>query len=207
MSDKRTAALTAALAAAETESAKSAVEEEIEGRGTGETDREKDDGVRVPVVRLQYGEVAEATSVVVLPVCKAEEREKGLESAPFDCRTEGEFGVVVSDKGWQRWVVLPKWVPVAGVGPGGVAVTFPDGRVLPWRTSHEPLLVVADRKRKEVAADDGFYLVVQGEGELKVVRGSMLKEKGVSQSLGIVLIVVRPPRDDDEDQLSDEDWD
>lgn len=212
-SEKWTAALTTALEVAETEEAKVAVTEEMEGKAEGE-EKEKHDRVRVPVVRLRLGEVAEATSVVVLPVCKAEEREDGLLRAPFDCRAEGEFGVVVSDKGWDQWVVLPKWVPVAGMGPGGVVVAFPNAKALPWRVNRsyekEAILVVVDRGTKAVAADEGFYLVAEAGGDgasMKVVRGSALKERGVSESLGMVLIVVRPPRDEEDDQLSDEDWD
>uniref|UniRef100_A0A7C9AB55 Rubisco accumulation factor 1 C-terminal domain-containing protein n=1 Tax=Opuntia streptacantha TaxID=393608 RepID=A0A7C9AB55_OPUST len=212
-SEKRTAALTTALEVAETEEAKVAVKEEMEGKPE-RGEEKKDDGFsRVPVVRLQLGEVAEATSVVVLPVCKAEEREDGLLRAPFECRAEGEFGVVVSDKGWDRWVVLPKWVPVAGIGPGGVAVAFPNARALPWRVNRsyekESLLVVVDRATKAVASDEGFYLVADNGGDeaaMKVMRGSTLKQRGVTESLGMVLIVVRPPRDED-DRLSDDDWD
>jgi len=201
------------LEVAETEEAKVAVKEEMEGKPESGEEK-KDDGVsRVSVVRLQLGEVAEATSVVVLPVCKAEEREDGLLRAPFECRAEGEFGVVVSDKGWDRWVVLPKWVPVAGIGPGGVAVAFPNARALPWRVNRsyekESLLVVVDRATKAVASDEGFYLVADNGGDeaaMKVMRGSTLKQRGVTESLGMVLIVVRPPRDED-DRLSDDDWD
>lgn len=202
-----------ALEAAESEEAKAAVREEMEGKAAGEEEKQRE-AVKVPVVRLRLGEVAEATSVVVLPVCKAEEREQGLLKAPFDCRTVGQFGVVVSDKGWDRWVVLPKWVPVAGMGRGGVVVEFRNAKALPWRVSRdyeeEPILVVADRGRREVAAQEGFYLVAEEEGGpvMKVVRGSALKEKGITESLGIVLIVVRPPRDEEDDQqISDQDWD
>lgn len=109
--------------------------------------------------------------------------------------------------------MLPGWDPVAGLGKGGgVVVSFADARVLPWKANRwykeEPILVVADRSRKEVGADDGFYLV-KGDGEdLKVERGLALKENGFAESLGTVVLVVRPPReDDDDDQLRDEDWD
>ena len=105
--------------------------------------------------------------------------------------------------------MLPSWDPVVGLGKGGVVVSFPDARVLPWKVNRwykeEPILVVADRSKKEVGADDGFYLVnADGEG-LKVERGSGLKEKGFTQSLGTVLLVVRPPKEEN-DELSDEDW-
>ena len=183
--------------------------EELEG---SEEEAEVEDGqsvARVPVVRLRIGEVAEASSVVVLPVSAAEERE--VLEAPFECRSEGQFGVVVAEKGWGRWVVLPAWEPVVGLGKGGVVVSFVDARVLPWKVNRwykeEAILVVADRSKTEVAADDGFYLVNYGDGGgLKVERGFTLKEKGFTQSLGTVLVVVRPPKEENDDQLSDEDW-
>ncbi|EXB93189.1 hypothetical protein L484_024527 [Morus notabilis] len=211
-SEQRTAALEQALSAAVTERAKGRVLEELNAEGEGEITGEGEIGeeVRVPVVRLKIGEVAEASTVAVLPVCKAGERDKGLEEAPRECWTEGEFGVVVAEKGWARWVVLPAWEPVAGLGKGGVVVSFSDARVLPWRTNRwykeEAILVVADRDRKEVSVDNGFYLVGGDGGDLKVERGSALKETGVEESLGTVVLVVRPPKDAVDDQLSDEDW-
>ena len=127
----------------------------------------------------------------------------------------GEFGVVVAEKGWRRWVVLPSWEPVVALGKG-VVVSFADARALPWKSNRwykeEPILVVADRSRKGVEANDGFYLVaVDGggdgsSGQLKVERGSALKEKGVEESVGTVVLVVRPPREETDDQLMDEDW-
>nr|AGV54807.1 hypothetical protein [Phaseolus vulgaris] len=208
-SDQRSSALEQALRVAETEKARKVVLEELEGN---EEEDKVEDGerVRVPVVRLRIGEVAEASSVVVLPVCGAEEKE--VLEAPFECRSEGEFGVVVAEKGWARWVVLPWWEPVVGLIKGGVVVSFPDARVLPWKANRwykeEAVLVVADRSKREVGADDGFYLVngYGDDGGLKVERGLTLKEKGFTQSLGTVLLVVRPPKDENEDQLTDEDW-
>lgn len=212
-SEERTSALELALEVAKSERAKNRVLEELKGANEGKGGEEGiESGVRVPVVRLKIGEVAEASRVVVLPVCRDEEREIGVLDAPRECRSEGEFGVVVAEKGWKRWVVLPAWEPVAGLGNGGVVVSFVDARVLPWKANRwykeEAILVVADRSRKEVAADDGFYLVAidsNGEG-LKVERGSALKEKGVTESLGTVVLVVRPPREETDDQLADEDW-
>ena len=212
-SEERTSALELALEVAQSERAKNMVLEELKGANEGKGGEEGiESGVRVPVVRLKIGEVAEASSVVVLPVCRDEEREIGVLDAPRECRSEGEFGVVVAEKGWKRWVVLPAWEPVARLGNGGVVVSFVDARVLPWKANRwymeEAILVVADRSRKEVAADDGFYLVAidsNGEG-LKVERGSALKEKGVTESLGTVVLVVRPPREETDDQLADEDW-
>ncbi|KAG2696827.1 hypothetical protein I3843_07G076600 [Carya illinoinensis] len=214
-SEERTSALEQALRVAQTEKAKSRILEELEGRGEGKggEDGDVEYGVRVPVVRLKIGEVAEASSVVVLPVCRAEEMEGGILEAPWKCRSEGEFGVVVAEKAWKRWVVLPGWAPVMELGEGGVAVSFGDARALPWKANRwyreEAILVVADRGRKEVAADDGFYLVAVDSGgsvALKVERGSALREIGVMESLGTVVLVVRPPREDTDDQLSDEDW-
>ncbi|TKY52075.1 Rubisco accumulation factor 2 [Spatholobus suberectus] len=208
-SEQRSSALEQALRVAETEEARSAVLEEMKGEeGEG---GEADDGermvARVPVVRLAIGEVAEASSVVVLPVCAAEERE--VLEAPFECRSEGEFGVVAAEKGWGRWVALPGWDPVVGLGGGAVVVSFADARVLPWKANRwykeEPILVVADRSKTQVGADDGFYLVPDGPG-LKVERGLALKELGFGESLGTVLLVVRPPKEENEYQLSDEDW-
>ncbi|MFX6075334.1 RuBisCO accumulation factor 1, partial [Acinetobacter baumannii] len=96
----------------------------------------------------------------------------------------------------------------------GVAVAFSNAKVLPWRVNRtyvdEPVLVVIDRMRREVEIDDGFYLVAGkggDDGGLKVEKGSILKEMGVTESLGTVVIVVRPPKDEVDNQLSDEDWD
>lgn len=216
-SEQRTFALEQALRVAETESAKSRVLEGLGDSGEQEGGEEEiGHAVRVPVVRLKIGEVAEASSVAVLPVCRAEEKEKEVLEAPGECRTEGEFGVVVAEKGWRRWVVLPRWEPVVGLGNGGVVIAFSDARALPWKTNRwykeEAILVVADRERKEVVIDDGFYLVAATDGGgdggdgLKVERGSALKEIGVKESLGTVVLVVRPPREETDDQLSDEDW-
>ncbi|KAI4301984.1 hypothetical protein L6164_035209 [Bauhinia variegata] len=214
-SEQRTSALEQALSVAETEKAKSAILEELQEKDGGEENKFDgvELGVRVPVVRLRIGEVAEATSVLVLPVCRSEKRDREILEAPIECSREGEFGVVVAEKGWERWVVLPGWESIVDLGKGGVVISFADARVLPWRVNkwykEEPILVVADRTRKEVAADDGFYLVAAADdgGDLKVERGSDLKKTGVSECLATVLLVVRPPKYETDDQLSDEDWD
>ncbi|KAJ6380012.1 hypothetical protein OIU76_016631 [Salix suchowensis] len=213
-SESRANSLQMALEAAESEKAKSVVLKELEegGERKEKGDGEIAGGVPVPVVRLKIGEVAEATSVVVLPVCRSEDGERKILEAPWECRGQGEFGVVVAEKGWERWVVLPGWEPVLGLGGGAVVVAFPDARVLPWKANRwykeESILVVADRGRKEVKADDGFYLVtLDGTGGgFKVERGSDLKERNVVECLGTVLMVVRPPRYDTDDQMNDEDW-
>lgn len=212
--DMRIDAMEKAIEAVESESAREVLVEVLEGKGVAK-ESVIDDGVKVPLVRLKFGEVAESTAVVVLPVCKAEQREFEVEAAPWECGGVGEFGVVEAEKDWRRWVVLPGWRPIAGLERGGVAVSFKSGKFLPWKEKRkykeEPVLVVADRGRKEVVVDDGFYLVLSGgngtgdEG-LKVERGLSLKEMGVEKSLGMVLLVVRPPRWE-EDQLMDEDWD
>lgn len=217
-SEQRTAALEQALSVAETEKAKSQIIEELKGKaGKKEeaAEEEIEKGVRVPVVRLKMGEVAGASSVAVLPVCRAEEREKELMEAPMERTREGEFGVVAAEKGWKRWVVLPGWEPVLGLGKGGVVVSFGDARVLPWKVNRwymeEPILVVVDRAQNKVATNNGFYLVAvdggaDGAEGLKVERGSTLKSSGVEGALGSVVLVVRPPREENDDQLSDEDW-
>lgn len=206
-----------ALEMAETEKAKQIILEDLEGKDGegGEGGIGIDDLVRVPVVRMAIGEVAESSVVVVLPVCRAEEREVAVEEAPWESGMGGEFGMVQVEKPWSRWVVLPGWAPVAVLKRGGVAVAFPKARgVLPWRSrrrdADEEILVVVDREQ-EVVADDGFHLVVSGgngsgEEGLKVERGAKLKEMGVEKSLGTVVLVVRPPREE-EDQLADIEWD
>lgn len=209
-SEQRMSGMRQALEAAQSERAKAEILRDLESGGK-EDDIDLVAVVKIPVVRLKVGEVAGATSIVVLPVCRAEEKEKEILEAPWKCESEGSFGVVVSDKGWKRWVVLPGWEPVRGLGKGGVAVAFSDARVLPWKVNRwykeEPILVLADRETKEVEVDDGFYLVAVDDGVgLKVERGSSLKERGVTESLGNVVMVVRPPKEEYDDQLSDEDW-
>lgn len=214
----RMAALEKAMQEAETESARRRIEEEMEKLRKGEDkegEMEKAESTTVPVVRLRYGEVAEATSVVLLPVCKAEEGGVGVEAAPGLCKLEGGMGVVEADKGWRRWVVLPLWGPAAAVGEkGGVAVEFVDGRVLPWRKNRwvkeETVLVVVDRKKNEVEEEvEELYLVrdmEKGKG-LTVERGKKLLEMGrKTEALGVVVLVVRPPKEEEDDQLNDEDW-
>ncbi|KAL1225260.1 Rubisco accumulation factor 1.1 [Cardamine amara subsp. amara] len=210
-SELRTTLLEQALEVAVTEKAKKAVTRELHGESYEERVKEEVIKIiRVPVVRLKFGEVAGASSVVVLPVCKAEEGEKMILEAPMEFESGGEFGVVEAEKEWSRWVVLPGWNPVIAVRKGGVAVSFEDDRkVLPWNGKEEAIMVVIDREKKIVEAEDGYYyLVVVAEGGMKLERGSVLKEKGVEMSLGMVVLVVRPPRDDDDEwQINDEDWD
>ncbi|CAK7336643.1 unnamed protein product [Dovyalis caffra] len=200
--------------AAESEKAKSAILKELEGEGEGKERKgeELGVGVLVPVVRLKLGEVAEASRVVVLPVCRAEEGQRKILEAPWECRGKVEFGVVVAESEWERWVVLLGWEPLVGLDRGGVVAAFPEARVLPWKANRwykeESVLVFADSGRKEVKADDGFYLVTldSAGGEFKVERGSALKDRNVVESLGTVVVVVRPPKEETDDQMNDEDW-
>ncbi|XP_010519960.1 PREDICTED: rubisco accumulation factor 1.1, chloroplastic [Tarenaya hassleriana] len=212
-SEQRTAMLEQALEVAESDKAKNEVVRELQGGkgggGGSKEDETEPNWVRVPVVRLRFGELAEATSVAVLPVCKAEEGREKVVEAPMESKPGGQFGIVEAEKEWSRWMVLPGWELVTAITKGGVAVAFRDDRkVLPWRAKEEALVAVVDRERKTVEAEDGFYLVaVGGDGEgLKVERGSALKARGAEEeSLGLVVLIVRPPRE--EDQLRDEDWD
>ncbi|KAG2239779.1 hypothetical protein Bca52824_091476 [Brassica carinata] len=204
-SELRTSLLERALEVAVTEKAKKAVSRELHGEETAKEEEVKI--IRVPVVRLKFGEVAGASSVVVLPVCEAEEGVERINEAPMEFESGGEFGVVEAEKEWSRWVVLPGWDPVVAVRRGGVAVSFRDDRkVLPWNGKKEAVMVVMDREMKTVEDDDGYYLVVTGDG-MKLDRGSVLKERGVGECLGLVVLVVRPPKDDDDWQINDEDWD
>ncbi|KAM0949658.1 putative rubisco accumulation factor 1 [Dioscorea sansibarensis] len=217
----RVAALEKALDSAETESAKARVEKEIEkaskDKDAGDGDDEEEMKLSIPVVRLRYGEVAEASSVALIPVVREMDGAEGVEAAPAWCKTEGEMGVVAAEKGWGRWVVLPGWGPVAALG-GGVAVEFGDAKVLPWKTGKyekKPAVVVVDRRRRAVEVAEGLYLVAgerkdkekeKEKGWLGVKRGKELIEKGIKDSLGIVVLVVRPPMEEQEYQLRDEDW-
>jgi len=79
---------------------------------------------------------------------------------------------------------------------------------LQWNGKGEAIMVVIDREKKTVEADNGYYYLVVADGGMKLDRGLVLKEKGVNESLGMVVLVVRPPRDDDDEwQINDEDWD
>ncbi|KAL0858097.1 hypothetical protein Bca101_063251 [Brassica carinata] len=208
-SEQRTSMLQLALEAAESEKAKKKLDRELNGGGEEEEKVKEEEvkTVKIPVVRLKFGEVAGASSVVVLPVCKAEEGERNVLEAPREINSGGDFKVVEAERGWKRWVVLPSWKPVAAIGRGGVAVSFRDDRKVLPDGKEEPLLVVVDRERSAVEAEDGYYLVV-GENGLKLKKGSVLKEGSVEESLGMVLLVVRPPREDDDDwQTSHENWD
>ncbi|CAN8269686.1 unnamed protein product [Cochlearia groenlandica] len=206
-SEQRTTMLQQALDAAESEKTKKKLLRELHGEK--EEDKEKVEevkAVKIPVVRLKFGEVAEASSVVVLPVCKAEEGEEMILEAPMETKARGDFKVVEAEKGWKRWVVLPAWNPIVVIGKGGVAVSFRDDRkVLPWDGKEEPLLVVVDREKQAVEADGGYYLVAAENG-LKLEKGSVLKAENVQKSLGMVLLVVRPPREDDDDWQTKENW-
>lgn len=211
------AAFERALEVVETEVARTRVLQDMDGTLEEDEAVIEDVFVKVPVVRMGFGEVAESSKVVVLPVCRAEEREMEVEEAPWECGMVGQFGIVGAERGWSQWVVLPGWLPIASLDRGAVAVRFPKAKgVLPWKDKRkdleEEILVVVDRGQKEVVSEEGFYLVVgggngSGDEALKVERASRLKTMGVEKSLGTVVLVARPPRDDVDDQLSEEDWD
>ncbi|KAE8664695.1 Rubisco accumulation factor 1 [Hibiscus syriacus] len=156
-SEERTTNLKQALQFVVSESAKNEVLPELEDRKDGEEEK-VDLGKRVQVVRIQFSEVVEATSVVVLPVCKVEQDVELILKVPSEYRSGGDFSVVEAEK-----------------------------------------------CRNEVELDDTFYLAMV-DGGLKVDTGSELKAIGVKESLGTVVLVVKPPKDDTDDQLSNEDW-
>ena len=65
-----------ALGVAETKAVTNVILEELEGKGEeGDTVGEGEAAAHVPVVRLRIGEVAEVSSVVLLPVFAMEEKE------------------------------------------------------------------------------------------------------------------------------------
>ncbi|KAF0898813.1 hypothetical protein E2562_011887 [Oryza meyeriana var. granulata] len=202
-----------ALQVVETDAARARVELEMERakkKAAGEEveeDGEADAASRpdVPVVRLMYGEVAEATTVLLLPVVRETDGAEALAFAPRRTKTDVDLGLVEVDKGWTRWAVVPGWGPVAEVASEAVVIELADGRTLPWRSAEEErVLVVANRGRR-VVVEDGIY-VVDKEGRLVVERGRKLAEQGVGEAAAEVLIVVRPPKEDD-DMISDEEWD
>lgn len=205
----RITALQKALEYVETDKARERILQEME---KGEEARKADEEqlarevALMTVVRLRYGELAEASSVILLPVVMATEGAKGVASAPGKCKSKGELGVVVADKAWTRWAVVPSWTPVATAGEP-VALELNDARVLPWPSmagSEEKVLVLIDRSKKAVDEERAF--VVDKEGKLAVERGKKLKEAGVETAVAAVLMVVRPPRDED-DMISKEEWD
>ncbi|XP_020094717.1 rubisco accumulation factor 1, chloroplastic-like [Ananas comosus] len=208
----RLAALRRALDTADTDSARARIAEEIERRADGSKEEDEEEEAErraaVPVLRLRYGEVAEAAAVVLLPAVRAAEGAAGVAAAPARLRAQGELGVVAAETAWGRWAVLPGWAPVMEASETAVAVEMEDGRALPWRSilaaAEEAVLVVADRGRRKVEQEGGAY-VVDREGRLVVERGKRLMETGVAQAVATVVLVVRPPREED-DQLSEEDW-
>jgi Rubisco accumulation factor 1 alpha helical domain/Rubisco Assembly chaperone C-terminal domain len=205
----RIAALEKALEYAETDKAKERIKRELE-KGDEAIKADKEQLARelatLKVVRLRYGEVAEASSVTLLPVVTASEGAKGVMAAPGKCKSQGELGVVVADKGWTRWAVMPSWAPLLAAKEA-VALELDETYGLPWATmvtSQEKVLVLVDRTRNEVD-EDGAY-VVEKEGNLVVERGMKLKEAGMQKALAAVVMVVRPPKDED-DMISDDEWD
>ncbi|PWZ36664.1 hypothetical protein Zm00014a_043227 [Zea mays] len=150
-------------------------------------------------------QVAEATTVILLPVVRETDGVAAMESAPRRAKTDVGLGVVEVDRAWARWAVVPGWGPVAEAADDAVVVELADGRRLPWRMSdEEPVLVIANRSKKEVV-EEGVY-VLEREGRLVVERGKKLAEQGIAAAAAEVVIVVRPPKDED-DMVSDEEWD
>ncbi|RZB42213.1 ABC transporter B family member 9 [Glycine soja] len=75
-SEQRTLALEQALGVAETKAEANVILEELGGKGEeGDKVGEGEAAERVPVVRLRIGEVAETSSVVLLPISAKEEKE------------------------------------------------------------------------------------------------------------------------------------
>uniref|UniRef100_A0A0A9DIH1 Rubisco accumulation factor 1 C-terminal domain-containing protein n=1 Tax=Arundo donax TaxID=35708 RepID=A0A0A9DIH1_ARUDO len=206
------AELERALQVVGTEPARTRVELEMERarkKAAGEEveDAEDDPTSRPPVtvVRLQYGEVAEATTVLLLPVVRETDGVAAVDAAPRRSKTDVDLGIVEVDKGWTRWAVVPGWGPVAGAADEAVVIELADGRALPWRSAEEEkVLVIADRRKKEVV-EEGLY-VLEKEGRLVVQRGRNLAEQGVGTATAEVVIIVRPPKEVD-DMISDEEWD
>uniref|UniRef100_J3N300 Uncharacterized protein n=1 Tax=Oryza brachyantha TaxID=4533 RepID=J3N300_ORYBR len=62
-----------------------------------------------------------------------------------------------------------------------------------------------DGEIERKVVEDGIY-VVDRQGRLVVEKGRMLAEQGVGEAAAEVLIVVRPPKDED-DMISDDEWD
>lgn len=196
----------------ETETARARVELEMERairKAAGEEVEEPEADVNarpaVPVVRLMYGEISEASIVLLLPVVRETDGVEAVDLAPRRKKTDADLGIVEVDKGWARWAVLPGWAPVMAVADEAVVIQLADGRVLPWRSAeNERVLVVADRKRKEVV-DEGIYVLEKG-GKLVVERGNKLLEEGIITAAAEVVTVVRPPKDEEDIIVGDE-WD
>ncbi|KAL5229677.1 hypothetical protein ABZP36_028453 [Zizania latifolia] len=206
------AELERALQVVETETARARVEREMEKAKKKAAGEEVDDGEPdpatrpdVPVVRLMYGEVADASTVLLLPVVRETDGAEALALAPRRTKTDVDLGLVEVDKVWTRWAVVPGWGPVAEVADEAVVVELADGRILPWRSAEEErVLVVANRGRREVV-EEGIY-VVEKEGRLVVEKGRTLVEMGVGEAAAEVLLVARPPKEVD-DMISDDEWD
>ncbi|CAD6258783.1 unnamed protein product [Miscanthus lutarioriparius] len=104
----------ATMQVVETESGRARVELELERamkKAAGEVDGEEEDPAAsrpgVTVVRLQYGEVAKATTVFMLPVLREMDGVAAMESAPWRTKTDVDLGIVEVDKAWSRWAVVP----------------------------------------------------------------------------------------------------
>ena len=114
----RIAELERALQVVATDPARARVELEMKRarkKAAGEEVEEEDDAAAarpaVNVVRLQYGEVAEATTVLLLPVVRETDGVAAMEAAPRRTKTDVDLGIVEVDKAWARWAVVPGWAP------------------------------------------------------------------------------------------------
>jgi Rubisco accumulation factor 1 alpha helical domain len=89
------AALEKAFEYAETDKARDRIKQELE---KGDEARKAEGGqlkrevTSLKVIRLRYSEVAEASSVTLLPVVVASEGAKGVVAAPGKCKPQGELG-------------------------------------------------------------------------------------------------------------------
>ncbi|KAL6842346.1 hypothetical protein ACP4OV_027773 [Aristida adscensionis] len=210
--EDRIAELERALQVVETEAARARVELELERARKKAAGEEVEDAGGDPssrpdvtVVRLQYGEVAEASTVLLLPVVRETDGVAAVDAAPRRSRTDVDLGIVEVDKGWARWAVMPGWGPVMEAADEAVVIELADVRKMPWRTAEEErVLVIADRRRKEVV-EQGLY-VLEKDGRLVVQRGNKLAAEGVATAAAQVVMVVRPPKEED-DMISDEEWD
>ncbi|XP_066360966.1 rubisco accumulation factor 1, chloroplastic-like [Miscanthus floridulus] len=140
------------LQVVETESGRARVELELEHarkKAAGEVEGEEEDPAAswpdVTVVRLQYGEVAEATTVFMLPVLRETDGVAAMESAPRRTKKGVDLGILEVDKARARWAVVPRWGPVAEATDDAFIIELPDDLRLLWRTDdEEPVLVIAN---------------------------------------------------------------
>lgn len=73
----------------------------------------------VPMVRLMYGEVTEASIVLLLPFIKETDDIKAMDLAPRRNKTYVDVGIVEVEKGWTRWQWCGLGLRRGGSGRGG----------------------------------------------------------------------------------------